>query len=122
MTKNIWEPRSVYLYIVCIITLIMAIVAFVQVVRSTVELAYPEPVAANMPAVPPLAELEGTERLAEERLAEERELAQKRTIRYAVLSLVQNLAMLLVSVPVYLYHWRQVRQTTAKAPAQQAAP
>ena len=35
--------RSVYLYLICLVTLIMTIFAVVSVVRNVVELAYPDP-------------------------------------------------------------------------------
>jgi len=48
--KGTWEPRSVYLYIVCLITLVMVLFSVVNIVRASVELIYPEPQRA-MPVI-----------------------------------------------------------------------
>ncbi len=42
-TQDRWGVRSLYLYLVCLVTLVMAIFAAVQMVRSGVELLYPAP-------------------------------------------------------------------------------
>ena len=43
-------------------------------------------------------------------------LRQAWTVRNAMINLSGNLAMLLLAGPIYLYHWRKVRQI-AKAEA-----
>jgi predicted DNA repair protein MutK len=108
MAKDRWSLRNIYLYLVCLITLIMVIVAVVGLVRSTVELLYPDP--GYYMAEP----VKGEDRSAED-IEKEREYQLASSRRYAVLNLVGNVAMLLVAGPLYVYHWRkiEVEHTTA---------
>ena len=106
--------RSAYLYLVCLITLVMVIFAAVSAVRNTVELVYPDPGAfAFEPAYGP----DGKEVLTgEER--ERRETAfQDAERRRAVIGLVGAGAMLLIAGPAYLYHWRRVQAELSPARA-----
>ncbi len=108
-----WSLRNIYLYVVCLITLVMVILATVQVVRSAVELIYPEP---EQPSVPRLV-APGERPIdpeAEAQLAEEQRAVQRQwNVRNAVLNLVRNGAMLLVAGPLYLYHWRKIEREAA---------
>ncbi|MGE5827602.1 MAG: hypothetical protein ACM30G_04460, partial [Micromonosporaceae bacterium] len=61
--------RNMYLYLVCLITLIIAIFAAVSLIRSTVELAYPDPGRLYVPPVKdgiPAEELQRQEQYAED--------------------------------------------------------
>jgi hypothetical protein len=109
-TKAIWEPKTIYLYLVCLITLIMVIVSAVNAVRALVELAYPEP-ELNVPSAEVLPAPGGeTARPVQPESAEQRQLRQAWTVRNAIINLSGNLAMLLLAGPIYVYHWRKVRQ------------
>jgi len=95
--------RNLYLYLVCLVTLVMSIFATVSLVRGTVELLYPDPgyyaySETKEPGVSD-AELQRRERSARE--------SQR---RQAVLSLVGSGTLLLVAGPVYAYHWRRVQR------------
>lgn len=111
--KSIWEPRTIYLYLVCLITLVMVIVSGVNAVRALVDLLYPEPELAipSVEAVP--APGEAPIRPAEPETAEQERVRRAWTVRNAVLNLVGNVAMLLLAGPIYLYHWRRVREVAA---------
>lgn len=124
-----WSLRHIYLYIVCLITLIMVIVATVGLVRSVVDLLYPQPVPAYVPApVPTALPAEGQVQptLSPEEIAarqkEEYALQQRWAIRSAVLSLVGNIAMLAIAGPLYLYHWRKIERERTADPNMPAAP
>lgn len=104
MAKDRWSLRNIYLYLVCLITLIMVIVATVGVVRSTVELVYPDP--GYFYDVP--AEKGGTSGLTQEQIDAQRKSQQEQSRRQAILNLVGNVAMLVVAGPLYLYHWRKI--------------
>jgi len=78
------------------------IVATVGLVRSTVELLYPDPGYYTEPA-----KVDG-EGLSEEEIEKQREYQEASSRRYAVLGLVGNAAMLLVAGPLYVYHWRKI--------------
>lgn len=102
MATDRWSLRNIYLYLVCLITLIMVIVATVGLVRSTVELLYPDPGYYTEPA-----KVEG-EGMTEEEIEKQREYQEASSRRYAILGLVGNAAMLLVAGPLYVYHWRKI--------------
>lgn len=98
--------RSGYLYLVCLITLVMVIFAAVSGVRNVVELAYPDPGAhAFEPAYGP----EGREALSPEERRDQQQAFRDSQRRQAVIGLVGSAAMLLIAGPAYLYHWRRVQ-------------
>ncbi len=98
--------RSVYLYLVCLITLVMVIFSAVNLVRNVVELAYPEPGAyAFEPAYGPEGAKEQT---AEERSAQQQAMQDSQR-RQATLGIVGSATMLVIAGPAYLYHWRRVQ-------------
>jgi hypothetical protein len=100
------DLRSAYLYLVCLVTLVMVIFAAVSLMRNVVELTYPDPgTFAYEPAYGP----EGKEMLtAEERRVRE-EAFQDSQRRQAVIGLVGAAAMLAIAGPAYVYHWRRVQ-------------
>jgi hypothetical protein len=97
--------RNLYLYLVCLVTLVMSIFATVNLVRSTVELLYPDPGYYGYGAVP--AKEPGVS--DEEQRRRERS-ARDSQRRQAVLALVGSGTLLLVAGPVYVYHWRRVQR------------
>lgn len=107
-----WSLRHAYLYLVCIVTLIMAIIATVSLVRSAVELAYPQPTAVVEPLKigPDVADA-GAAAIAREQQVYQEEWSK----RSAVLTLVGNVTMLLLAGPLYLYHWRKIGRERAAA-------
>jgi len=107
--KSTWTPRSIYLYVVCLVTLIMMIIGAVNVIRSTTELFYPQPGPyAGMykdPSQPGLdAETEAR------MLAEQREIDLAWSQRNAVISIVGGVALVIIAAPLYRYHWRAVQR------------
>lgn len=98
MSADRFTLRNVYLYIVCLITLVITIFAGVSLVRNAVALAYPEPVSLYFP--------EGVDRQEQE---SQRKAFQDSQRRSAVLGLVTGGTLLLISVPTYAYHWRQIQ-------------
>lgn len=95
--------RNLYLYLVCLITLVISIFAAVSFVRNIVELAYPDPGYYGVD--PGIREpgLSAAERARRERLARDSQRRQ------AVLGLVGSGTMLVIAVPLYAYHWRRVQ-------------
>jgi hypothetical protein len=97
------------MYLVCLITLVISIFAAVDLVRNAVELVYPEPSrVAPMPVRPDAAPEQ-----SEEQLEEQREYQRRWALRRAVIGVVRNVAMLLVAVPLYVYHWRKIERDDA---------
>lgn len=107
-----WSLRNIYLYLVCLITLIMVIVAVVGLVRNVVELMYPDPYAYVEPAPQDQQDAD----FDAEYYAAERERSEASQRRYTVLSLVGNAAMLLVAGPLYVYHWRKIETEPETTP------
>jgi hypothetical protein len=98
--------RNVYLYLVCLITLVISIFATVSVVRNVVGLAYPDPGYYSAPQEP------GSGVSAEEQ-ARQQKVSLDSQRRQAVLGLVGSGTLLLLAGPVYLYHWRRVQSELA---------
>lgn len=103
-----WSPRYIYLYLVCIVTLVMVIFATVNLVRSVVELVYPQPVMAFAPEPLKAGDVDA-EALAAAQREQERNQRQWAT-RNAVLSIIGNATLLVIAGPLYLYHWRKVER------------
>ena len=115
----IWSPRNIYLYLVCLVTLVLTIFAVVEVVRAVAELAYPAPAMLQpipMPtAVPPESTLQTPEKAPQVDQAWElrqQELQRQWERRGTTLSLVRNIAMLVVAAPIYFYHWRKIERAS----------
>jgi hypothetical protein len=106
--------RNLYLYLVCVITLVISIFAAVSVVRNTVELLYPDPGYYGFEA--PAKEPGVT---AEEQQRRQRAAVESQR-RQAVLGLVSSGTLLLLAGPLYVYHWRRVQAERPSRPAQPA--
>jgi hypothetical protein len=116
--------RNAYLYLVCLITLVVSLFAAVQLVRGVVGLAYPDPGYYGYYEFPPV-DPSGEEISAEEMQRQE-EIARDSQRRQDVLGLVGSGTTLLIAGPLYLYHWRRVQselpvRTTPDAPGTAAA-
>jgi hypothetical protein len=89
------------------VTLILSIYAAVGLVRSAVQLAYPDP---GYFAFEPVYAPDGKGREVDDAEQERRERAARDSQRHqAVLGLVGSGAMLLIAGPAYVYHWRRVQ-------------
>ncbi|HHV71377.1 MAG TPA: hypothetical protein GXX38_02045 [Clostridia bacterium] len=113
--------RSLYLYAVSFATLMMIIFGTVNLIMSVVELAYPEPgwgltkseiMLDKIRTLPreggEISEQEMAliEKQAEEQLQREEDNRKFSRVR----RVAQAGAMLVVAVPIYLYHWKQVQK------------
>jgi hypothetical protein len=119
-TQERFTLRNLYLYLVCLITLVIGIFAAVTLVRNIVELAYPAPDYGfdyAVPAAPP-----GRDKTAETDADRERRLKLEREARQreAVLGLVGSGTTLLTFGPLYAYHWRKVQAELRAGPSQPA--
>lgn len=98
--------RSAYLYLVCLITLVMVIFAAVSLVRNAVQLAYPDRGSiAFEPAYGP----KGEQAVSDEVRTARAEAFEDSERRRAVLGMVGAGTMLLLAGPAYAYHWRRVQ-------------
>ena len=112
--ERTWSPRRIYLYLVCLITLVMMIVAAVSLARAIVELAYPEPGFVYPIRVPVPGESPAAPEVDEQQLQEQREAQRRSAQRRAAISLVGNATMLLVAGPLYRYHWRKIEKSSVE--------
>jgi len=114
MSASRWSLRNIYLYLVCLITLIMVIVGAAQAVRSAVELLYPDPGGTVAGKVP--TDDKGKPLYSEEEWKRQQDAGKESQRRYAVLSLVSSLAFVFIAGPVYVYHWRKIEIEKAEPP------
>ncbi|MDI6713340.1 MAG: hypothetical protein QMD96_08890 [Anaerosomatales bacterium] len=117
MASSRWSLRNIYLYLVCLITLIMVIVGAVGVIRSGVELLYPEP-TATMEPLP--KDDSGKPVMDEEQWKQQQAVAKESSRRWAILNLVGNVALVIIAGPIYVYHWRKIEEEKSE-PAETAA-
>ena len=107
--------RNLYLYLICLITLVVSIFAAVQLVRSTVSLLYPDPGYYGYYYEAP------GEDLTEEQRQREEERASESQRRQSVLDMVGGATTLLIAGPLYVYHWRRVQSELPRRTGQEAA-
>jgi hypothetical protein len=102
--------RSLYLYLVCLITLVVSLFAAVQLVRSTVALLYPDPAGYYGYYGYPVPEnAGGSGALSQEEQQRQDALARDSQRRQSVLDVVSSATTLLIAGPLYAYHWRRVQ-------------
>jgi hypothetical protein len=109
--------RNAYLYLVCLITLVVSLFAAVSLVRSTVGVFYPDP--GYYGYFPDPASPDGG--MSDEEIQRQEELAKDSQRRQEVLSLVGSATTLLIAGPVYVYHWRRVQSELPARPSQDVA-
>ena len=91
--------RSLYLYAVCLITLLVVLFATVSLVNSIINVAFPEPIYVDIYAKP--------ENLPSALLQKQQEAA---TQLRAIKSIFTALTTIAIALPLYLYHWRQTKK------------
>lgn len=99
--------RNAYLYLVCLITLVVSLFAAGSLVSSAVGIFYPDPGYYGYYGGP--MEDPGGRELSEAEIQRQEELARDSQRRQEVLSLVGSATTLLIAGPLYLYHWRRVQ-------------
>lgn len=98
--------RNLYLYLVCLIALVVSLFAAVSLVRSVVELLYPDP--GYYYSEPAVIDGKGGD-ISEQERQRQKELAEDQSRRQAVLGIVGAGTTLLIAGPLYIYHWRRVQ-------------
>jgi hypothetical protein len=91
--------RSLYLYAVCLITLLVVLFATVSLINSIMNAVFPDPAYIDVYAKPenmPSAEL----------LAQQDESNQIRALK----SIFTSFTTIAIAGPLYLYHWRTARK------------
>jgi hypothetical protein len=91
--------RSLYLYAVCLITLMVCLFSLVSLIRSGINVAYPDPAYVDPYATAPKVD----SAVIAAQLKDQNQ-------RQAVKSMVDAFTTLIIAGPLYLYHWRLVRK------------
>jgi len=91
--------RSLYLYAVCLITLMVCLFSLVSLIRSGINVAYPDP--AYIDVYNPAPKVDSAVVAAQ---------LEDQNRRQAVKSMIDALTTLIIAGPLYLYHWRLVRK------------
>ena len=91
--------RSLYLYAVCLITLMVCLFSLVSLIRSGINVAYPDP--PYLDAYNPAPKVDSVVVAAQ---------IEDQNRRQAVKSMVDAFTTLIIAGPLYLYHWRLVRK------------
>jgi hypothetical protein len=92
--------RSLYLYAVCLITLLVVLFSTVALINSIMNAVFPDPAYIDVYAKPenmPSAEL----------IAQQDENNQIRSIK----SIFTSFTTIAIAAPLYLYHWRQTKKS-----------
>jgi hypothetical protein len=116
--------RNVYLYLVCLITLVVSLFAAVSLVRAVVSVAYPDPYNYGYgyyaPMDPAMEDVDPAE------IERQQQIAEDGARRQALLDVVSSATTLLIAGPLYVYHWRRVQKELpggiGTAPSAQAGP
>jgi len=91
--------RSLYLYAVCLITLMVCLFSLVSLIRSGINVAYPDPPYLDVYNPAPKVDTAVVAAQIED---------QNR--RQAVKSMIDAFTTLIIAGPLYVYHWRLVRK------------
>lgn len=91
--------RSLYLYAVCLITLMVCLFSLVSLIRSGIDSIYPDPAYVDPYAATPKVD---SAKIAAQVLDQNQ--------RQAIKSLVDSVTTIIIAGPLYLYHWRLARK------------
>ncbi len=92
--------RSLYLYAVCLITLLVVLFSTVALINAIMNAVFPDPAYVDLYSKPenaPSADL----------LAQQEENNQIRAIK----SIFTSFTTIAIAAPLYLYHWRQTKKS-----------
>jgi len=91
--------RSLYLYAVCLITLLVVLFSTVSLINAIMNTIFPNPVYIDVYAKPENAPLP--------ELVEQQERDNQ---IQAIKGIFSSFITILVAAPLYLYHWRQTKK------------
>jgi hypothetical protein len=93
--------RSLYLYAVCLVTLLVVLFSTVALVNAIVDFAFPDPAYVD-----PYAKAENAPDPA--LLQQQEDNSQRQALK----NIFTTFSTLAIATPVYLYHWRQARKSS----------
>jgi hypothetical protein len=91
--------RSLYLYAVCLITLMVCLFSVVSMIRSGINVAYPDPAYVDPYNTAP--------KVNSAAIAAQ---LKDQNQRQAVKSMIDAVTTLIIAGPLYVYHWRLARK------------
>ncbi|MEY2959332.1 MAG: hypothetical protein RLZZ01_1900 [Actinomycetota bacterium] len=105
--------RTIYLYVVCLVTLVTSLFASVGLVSAIVDISYPDPYVGYYN--PPVYETEGAPAAVDPEAEaawreKEAEVWEKSNPRQAVRSLLRSVITLGFAVPLFALHWRTAQR------------
>ncbi len=109
-----WSIKNIYYYLVCLVTLFLIVSGFISSAGSVMQLVIPnEPNISLMSLYYPEHRNDGVNfnppaLVKLEEMREQRELQELQYQYYAWRPLLNSLALMLISIPFYLYHWNRV--------------
>ena len=92
--------RSLYLYAVCLVTLLVVLFSTVSLVNAILDAVFPDPAYVD-----PYLKVENAPDPALLQLQEDNNQRQ------ALKNIFTTFSTIAIATPVYLYHWRQARKT-----------
>jgi ABC-type Fe3+ transport system permease subunit len=93
---------SLYIYAICLITVLICLFALVSLVRSIVDSVWPDAGYFDPYSVPKDSSLSAEQ--VKKNLADQNQ-------RQAIKSVVNSLTTLVIAGPIYLYHWKLARKS-----------
>ena len=102
--EDIIDWYSLYIYAVCLVTLLTCLFSLVSVVRGIVDALWPDPGYFDPYSVPKDSALSPDQ--IKENLTENNQ-------RQALKGIVNSLTTLIIAGPIYLMHWRLAKRSRA---------
>jgi hypothetical protein len=93
--------RSLYLYAVCLITLLVVLFSTVALINAIMNAVFPDPAYVDLYAKPENAPSAAA-------LAQQEENNQIQAIK----NIFSSFTTIAIAAPLYLYHWRQTKKST----------
>lgn len=93
--------RSLYLYAVCLVTLLVVLFSTVALVNAIVNYAFPDPAYVDPYGA--------KENMPDPALLQQQE---DNSQRQALKNIFTTFSTMAIATPVYIYHWRQARKTS----------
>jgi len=107
-----WSLRNTYLYLVCLISIIIIIIGLITFANSIVELVIQDNYYPSMTEKmsqynkdTPMAKADYEAQAAKE-IAQQQVMDKNRRIKNSI----ESLSMFFVALPFYLYHWRKIQK------------
>ena len=111
-----WDARRTYLYLTSLVTLIIAIFGFVGLARDAVAFAVKEPsyYARPDPWVRTPADTLYTKAELDSMASEAKRIEDARQRYHRLMETAQHLAMLMISLPLFVWHIRQAQKAETR--------